>query len=369
VVKYELRIQDPTDPPRSALFDVIVELVGEGKVSGGRWFFGFLTGSGMDALLAVPSVASSLHSAAIHVVVGLDAVTDRAGLRRLAAIQAVNAQFSVAVIKNTTGALIHPKMLVFDYDDGRRVLVVGSNNMSANGLGGNVEGYTVVRFAAGETVDLSDWDDFLSRWAAMLSPIDDEAMAMAERNEKRMDRIKRAVKPGAGTAAPTVVVSDGVAHEAASGDEAEPQEPILVAVIPRASARWPQIHYSADIVHKYFNSDAGDTILLREVHGTHVEERQVVYSMANKNYKIELGAAGVAQATGGYPAEGRPVVVFRREGASGDRHRYVFLMPGDPGHAEMVDLATSEFSGPTNQVPRVIVPRNRAFKAWPGCPL
>lgn len=368
-MKYELKVQDPTDPPRSAMFDVIVELVAEGKVSGGRWFFGFLTGSGMDALLAVPTVAAALHTGAIEVVVGLDAVTNRAGLHRLMEIEAVNPQFSAKVIKNTTGALIHPKMLLFDYDDGRRVIVVGSNNMSANGLGGNVEGYTVVRFDAGEVTDLSDWDDFLSRWASMLSPIDDEAMAMAERNEKRMDRIKRAVKPSPGSVAPTVVVSDGVAHEAASGGEAEPQEPMLVAMIPRASARWPQVHYSADIVHKYFNSNAGDTILLREVHGTHVEDRQVVYSTANKNYKIELGAAGAAQGTVGYPTEGRPIVVFRREGASGERHRYVFLMPGDPGHTEMVDLADAEFAGPTNQVPRVIVPRNRVFKAWPACPL
>lgn len=371
-MRYEIRIQDPTEPPRSPLIDLVVELASEGSVTGGRLFFGFVTGSGIDALLASPEVARMLGQAELDVLVGLDAVTDRYGLTRLQELEAANPSLRVQVIKNTTGALIHPKMMHLTYADGGGVAVVGSNNLSANGLSGNVEGYSVLRYEPGETPDLSDWDAFLGRWSRLLSPIDEEAFERAGRNERRLDRVRRAVRAaGAGTEADVeeVVVSDGQAHETTPGADEDLQELMLVAQIPRASDRWPQVHYSADIVDRYFHAEGGDSVYLRQWNTTDVEERQVVYSEVNKNYKIELGAAGEAQRAAGYPDDGRPVVLFRHESDTQRRHRYVFLMPGDLGHAEIVALSDAEFQGPSNQVPRVIVARNQVLTAWPDCPL
>lgn len=367
-MRYELRVQDPTNPPRSPLFDVLVAIADDGTVRYLRLFFGFLTGSGMDALLGVPSVAAVLRQSEVDVLVGLDAVTDRSGLERLLALAEENRAFRALVIKNTTGALIHPKMLFAQYNDGRSVAVVGSNNLSFGGLNGNVEAYSIARFDRGEEVDLSDWDGFLQRWRPLITQIDEEALAAAERNEHRLDRLRTAASET--TPAETeVVVSDGQAHETSTESAADLEEPLLVAQIPKAGDRWPQIHYSAQIIADYFEVNAGDPVYLREYDSTVVEEAQVVYSTVNKNYKIELGAAGVAQRAGGYPAEGRPVVLFRRESGALRRHRYAFLMPGDDGHAEMAALAETEFAGPSNQVPRVIVPRNRVLTAWPACPL
>ncbi len=367
-MRYELRVQDPTNPPRSPLFDVLVSLAEDGEVRYLRLFFGFLTGSGMDALLGVPSVTAVLRQSEVDVLVGLDAVTDRAGLERLLALAEENQAFRALVIKNTTGALIHPKMLFAQYNDGRSVAVVGSNNISFGGLNGNVEAYSIARFNRGEDVDLSDWDGFLHRWRPLITPIDDEALAAAERNEHRLARLRTAARDTTSGEA-EVVVSDGQAHETSTESAADLEEPLLVAQIPKAGDRWPQIHYSAQIIADYFEVAAGDPVYLREFDSTVVEEAQVVYSTVNKNYKIELGAAGDAQRAGGYPAEGRPVVLFRRESGALRRHRYVFLMPGDDGHAEMAALAEAEFDGPSNQVPRVIVPRNRVLTAWPACPL
>jgi hypothetical protein len=367
-MRYELRVQDPTNPPRSPLFDVLVAIVEDGEVRYLRLFFGFLTGSGMDALLGVPSVAAVLRQAEVDVLVGLDAVTDRAGLEHLLALEAQNRGFRPQVIKNTTGALIHPKMLFAQYNDGRSVAVVGSNNLSFGGLNGNVEAYSLARFDRGEEIDLSDWDGFLHRWRPLITPIDDDALAAADRNVHRLDRLRTAARD-ATPAEAEVVVSDGQAHETSTATTSDLEEPLLVAQIPRAGDRWPQIHYSAQIMADYFEATAGDPVYLREYESTVVEEVQVVYSTVNKNYKIELGAAGEAQRTVGYPAEGRPVVLFRRESGALRRHRYLFLMPGDEGHAEMEALAAAEFDGPSNQVPRVIVPRNRVLTAWPECPL
>ncbi len=365
-MEYELRIQDPTNPPRSTLFDQVVALADGGEVVWLRMFFGFLTGSGVDMLLGVAAVRDVLLHSDVEVLVGLDAVTDRPGLERLIGLARQNPKFKALVIKNTTGALVHPKMLVARYADGRAVAVVGSNNLSSSGLTGNVEGYTIARFEPEERVNLSDWDEFILRWGPLITEIDDEALETAERNTRRLRRLRTAAKktstkPGIG-----MVVSDGQAHETPALGVEDLGEALLVAQIPRAGNRWSQVHYSAAIIQDYFEAQQGDQVLLRRFDTANVEEARVVYSVSNKNYKIELGAASEA---GEYPADGRPVVLFRRESRSRQRHRYMLLMPGDVGHAEMTTLAKTAFEGPRNHRPRVIVPRNRVLAAWPECPL
>ena len=365
-MEYELRIQDPTNPPRSALFDQLVAIADSGEVVWLRMFFGFLTGSGVDALLGVPAVRDVLLHSEVEVLVGLDAVTDRPGLERLLELAEENPQFKALVIKNTTGALVHPKMLVARYADGRVVAVVGSNNLSSGGLTGNVEGYTIARFEPEERVNLSDWDNFILRWGPLITEIDDEALETAERNARRLQRLRTAAKgtstkPGVG-----MVVSDGQAHETPALGVEDLGETLLVAQIPRAGNRWSQVHYSAEIIENYFEAQRGDPVFLRRFDNPNVEEARVVYSTSNMNYKIELGAASEA---GEYPAEGRPVVLFRRESLERRRHRYILLMPGEVGHAEMTTLAEATFEGPTNQMRRVIVTRNRILAVWPECPL
>jgi hypothetical protein len=44
-------------------------------------------------------------------------------------------------------------------------------------------------------------------------------------------------------------------------------------------------------------------------------------------------------------------------------------MPGDPGHAEMTQLAEEEFVPSHNQLPRVVTPRSHVLARWPDCPL
>lgn len=364
-VHYEIRIQDPTSPPRSPLFDELVALAGDGKIHWIRMFFGFLTGSGLDALLGVPEIRHVLLHSEVEVLVGLDAVTDRPGLERLRELARENPKFQPLVIKNTTGALIHPKMLVAQYEDGRSVAVVGSNNLSLSGLSGNVEGYTIARFEPEEQVDLAEWDEFKSRWDDAISEIDDDALKAAEGNASRIRRLRNAVRrtrtrPGSG-----VVVSDGQAHEIPESGVADLEEPLLVAQVPGAGGRWSQVHYSAEIMEEYFKVNAGDRVYMRQHDSTNVEERQVVFSERNKNYKIELGAA---KSAGDYPKGHPPVVIFRQEG-TGRRYRYILLMPGNDGHTEMTDLAKATFEGRGNHLARVIVSRSSVLTAWPECPL
>ena len=372
-MRFEIRVQDPTAPPRSTLFDVIVEIARAGEVSYLRLFFGFSTGSGINALLAVPEVADVLRTAEVDVLVGVDAVTDRPGLERLLALQVDNPSLRARAIKNTTAALIHPKMLFARYADGRSVAIIGSNNMSFGGLAGNVEGYAMGYFERGEEPDLADWDAFLGRWDRLISEIDDEVLASADRNVSRLERLRRAAREVPSPGESEVVVTDGQAYEA-QPSEADLDELMLVSMVPKAGqgpkARWSQVHLSAEIARGFFEAEPEEhpEIQLRDAEGGAVEDRRIVYSAgSNKNVKIEVGAAREAARTVGYPVDGRPVVVFRREGTG--RFRYLLLMPGEPGHAEMAQLATDEFVPSHNQLPRVVTPRSHVLARWPECPL
>lgn len=372
-MRFEIRVQDPTVPPRSALFDIVVEIARAGDVRYLRLFFGFLTGSGMGALLAVPEVAQMLRTAEVDVLVGVDAVTDRPGLERLLELQRENGHLRARAIKNTTAALIHPKMFFARYANGRSVAMVGSNNLSFGGLTGNVEGYAMGYFDRGEEPDLSDWDAFIGRWERLISEIDDEVLASADRNVARLDRLRRAARDVPTPAEAEVVVSDGQAYEAQATD-ADLDELMLVSMVPKAGqgpkARWSQVHLSADIARVFFDAEPEEhpEIQLRDAEGGAVEDRRIVYSAgSNKNVKIEVGAAREAARTVGYPAEGRPVVLFRREGTN--RYRYLLLMPDDQGHAEMTQLAEDEFVPSHNQLPRVVTPRSHVLARWPDCPL
>lgn len=373
-MRYEIRVQDPTAPPRSSLFDVIVGIARGGEVSYARFFFGFLTGSGMEALLAVPEVAEMLRQAEVDVLVGVDAVTDRLGLERLLELGRENSGFRPRAIKNTTAALIHPKMLFARYDDGRSVAMVGSNNLSFGGLSGNVEGYTMGYFDPGEEPDLADWDAFLARWDGLISVFDDEVLASADRNVSRLERLRRAARELPTPHEAEVVIADGQAYEAQATDDADHDELMLVSLVPKAGqgpkARWSQVHLSADIARGFFDAEPDEhpEIRLRDVYSGEVEDRRIVYSAgSNKNVKIEVGAAREAARTVGYPPQGRPLVLFRREGTH--RYRYLLLMPGDSGHDEMTQLAEDEFVPSHNQLPRVVTPRSHVLARWPDCSL
>ena len=95
--------------------------------------------------------------------VGIDAVTNRHALERLQELEHQYESLSVHVFRNPTDALFHPKVARFDYPDGRRSMIVGSGNLTPGGLRQNFEAFSVIRAAAGETLDVSSWQRFIHR--------------------------------------------------------------------------------------------------------------------------------------------------------------------------------------------------------------
>ncbi|MCF6735231.1 hypothetical protein [Blastococcus sp. KM273129] len=94
--------------------------------------------------------------------------------------------------------------------------------------------------------------------------------------------------------------------------------------------------------------------------------RELVYPESNRNSRIEFDFGSPKP---DYPASGRPVIVVVQ--ADHKTYRYRTLMPGDPGHQEMMGLvSTGQSVGRTMKgVRRRIVTLDDVEAAWSGARL
>ena len=113
---------------------------------------------------------------------------------------------------------------------------------------------------------------------------------------------------------------------------------ILIRYVPKAGGRTSQVHFTREIAENYFHFVLGQpqTIRLQQLQlGSDlgpIESRPLVYSESNRNCRIEV--SGARELGEHYPASGqRPIIVF--EEVEEDLFRYVLLMPGDDGFAEL----------------------------------
>lgn len=360
-------IQDPTDPATTYLYEAILSAVID--ATAWRGVYAFASRDGVNHLVEDPVVHDFLHAGgALDLVVGIDAVTNRPTLERLREIEQRNRSFRPRVFWNGTHGLFHPKLSDFTYADGRRLLIVGSGNLTPGGLMGNFEAYTVLSVDPDEELDMSALDEFFVRHGGRIRAIDDEALERAALNLVRP--IKGARQAGGGVVVPRIrVPRRRPAVPVAPAPIVGPAfDRVMIAQVPRAGGRWTQVHFNADVVRDYFR--VADTRTQR-VYLTRVmpngdredvEVRPVVFSQTNRNHKIEIGAARGQD----YPAAGPPVLIFReRQLRTFD---YMLLMPGEAGYGPLFD-ATTDLPAVGRGFPRVITTLEVLERRWPACPL
>jgi hypothetical protein len=143
---------------------------------------------------------------------------------------------------------------------------------------------------------------------------------------------------------------------------------VLVAQVPRASGRWHQVHFNADISTRFFRVEPGadKQVAVERVDGGGVLHRSVsrplVWSKTNKNRKIEFDFGDVID----YPANGRPLLMVLELDLR--TFRYILLLPDDAGYDSMLSLNLSEESQGKG-LPRIITTLDEVEARWPGCPL
>ena len=358
-------IQDPTRTDTTYLYEAII-----GAAQGAttwRGVYAFASREGVNWLFDDPVIGQLLTSGReVDLLVGLDAVTNRQTLERLQELEQGNQCFRPRVFWNDVVSLFHPKISDFTYPDGGRTLIVGSGNLTPGGLMNNIEAYTTISADRAEEIDVSALDEFLERHSEAIRRIDEEALARAERN--LISRVNQGQQAGhisisspPRTRRPVRLVPTGREGGVARVDR------ILIAQVPKASGRWSQVHFNADVVREYFRLVYFSTqrVYLSQVGSdgvrSDVEVRPLVYSSSNKNPKIEFGAASGR----GYPASPPVLVLRERQLRVFD---YMLLFPDADGYAAAIEL-TRELPSVGHGMPRVITDMNTLERAWAACPL
>lgn len=377
-----LHIQDPTNPDSDYLVDVLLDACRGATVGGGA--FAFLSAGGVQLLLKDEIFKDFLARGRFDLLVGVDAITDRAAIDALSTVRREHPSIGARVfVPSHPRSIFHPKVAWFDAGDGG-LLVTGSGNLTAGGLRWNIEAFAVEHLDAPAMADLRlRWDEYLALTVeCQLEPEDGRVVALLERNAARRRAMREAgiTEPGEGGEEPRqeapMVAREGELSEplvpaAQPADELpaiESGTEILVAELPRASNRWSQANFDQATFFGFFGASR---TVQRRAYFFHLrgngtlgfQEVRPAVAVQSKNYRFELEAAsGLA-----YPADGRPIGVFAKVGAR--TFVYMLLMPTQPGHQEMENLLARSARVGGGTLKRIVFLASEVRTAWPLSPL
>lgn len=375
---FEFRFQDPVAGSTKYLDELILDRLADEQVEAIDGIFAFATVRGVLAVVGDVAFSAYLERGGrFSLLVGLDAITDRGALQvLLEASLRLGGGLVVRAYKNEQSGLFHPKLLRVKRFDGSIELVVGSGNLTPGGLRSNIEAFASYRGLPGGLID-GEWDRFLEDHAAEISPIDHDALERGARNAERNAAARAAARTGRAKRRgrvreeePEATTEGGTEVELAAESSPTPEstDRMLVAYVPKAGGRWHQVHLNVDVIAQFFKArpNSPDRVRLArlEAGGTVVHEppRRVLLSEANKNHRVEFGAAAGVP----YPTSGPPIIVLRELGLRS--FNYVMLMPDEPGYEPLSKLlASSESIG--KGVARTIKTRKEVTAAWGGLPL
>lgn len=371
-MRYQLVFQDPSSDDPAYLYEGIIRELEAADVVRFEGVFAFASQQGVASLLEDPDFIRFLsRGGSCSLIVGLDAITNERTLDLLELLSGRHRELEVAVFHNDIADLFHPKVSRFIREDGGATVLAGSGNLTPGGLRRNIEAYSIVDLRPdeiGTSADLGSWDDFVLRHKARIRPIDDDARRVARAN--RVVRRKRLhdVEPEAEETEAATSAEEASVDEAADESGLHDDQRMLLSPVPRGQGRWNQVHFNIEATRDFLRAapNSHERVSLYEVlpDGSlgEVEVRKVVYSLRNRNRKIELRAHhGEA-----YPAAGPPLLVIREVATR--VHRYQMLFPDDLGYSELNALRESRPSIGRG-LHRAIVTAADVLEAWPTCPV
>ena len=345
----------------------------EGAIYGGG-AYAFVSVNGTQLYLQDPSLIDVFQREGFKLVVGIDQITNVPTLEKLQTMSMDFENFEVFAYWNRASATIfHPKFSWFRKGEGGS-LVLGSGNLTVNGLRKNTEAFVVIDLDEQQLTEIENgWNAWLEEIEGLLHSLDDDAvLEKASRNQVAARRLmRRGVEPEAGAGGEPVAVE--------AEDEFEPEEQendilewtfadaseVLVAEIPKSGNRWNQANFDLDSFEGFFGARAGDNaqrILLRSINSAgefgEIEIRPSV-SVVSQNYRFELEAAAGLD----YPAEGRPIGVFIK--VTTRMFHYVLCMPGQRYYAEVNGFLDQNWGGRVDRMKRV---RTTVEELLPLCP-
>ncbi len=161
----------------------------------------------------------------------------------------------------------------------------------------------------------------------------------------------------------------GSSKQHLSAAEIIEEKDYLIRFIPAAGNRAKQVHFTIDLLKNYFMLNVGDSVLFQEMFpsGTvgQLEHRQIVFSQANKNVKIELSGAEILNTH--YPTDlnKRPILVVKR--VNSNLFTYMLLMDGNNGYDSINSHLKTLPKG--RSLAYEVLDEATMFTLWDTCPL
>jgi len=143
----------------------------------------------------------------------------------------------------------------------------------------------------------------------------------------------------------------------------------LIRLVPKAGDRSKQVHFTIDLLEKYFCLSPGDGILVQEMFPSgdvgEIEHRQIVFSQRNRNVKIELAGASMLDTSYPPDPETRPVLILKRVNAN--LFVYMILLDGNEGYSAINARLKSLPAG--RSLPHEVIDESTMFSLWDNCPI
>ena len=372
-------LQDPSYKDSLFLNESIMMASKNASIGGGA--YAFASRSGIELLFGDDAIKFFLEKGHFFLIVGMDDITNIKALQTLKALEErYNGHLTVkAYIHNSRGSTFHPKYCWFKHSEGG-VLIIGSGNLTEQGLRHNREAYSVVDCTADEFSSVeNEWDRWVEHSSPFLFNIDDSrVLKIAAKNATKAREValaKRAVTEA------TEATDDNDLKELfqrqpknhinkkkkkfpakdynpeSPADQEEinrspvlldfdedsgywqlnPKNTILVAEIPKSGNRWKQVNFSKDTFETFFGATCGENgiyrILLKSINAKGImgdTEVRPSVSVSSSNYRFELDAASGLD----YPNDGnRPIGVFAKV-AERD-FLYQIIMPSEAGYESL----------------------------------
>lgn len=373
-------IQDPSYKDSMYLQESLLTACEVGISGGGA--YAFASKDGIELFLEDESFKKFMDSGTFFLIVGMDDITNIRSLQELKNVRdKYKGHLTVkAYIHNSKGSIFHPKFSWFETASGG-ILIVGSGNLTQQGLRHNREAYSVIDCDKKTFNDvISEWNQWLSHSNPFLFDIDDLIVQrVAEQNTMKtiaVRRVRKDISKAHGKMDDNTFADlfktqpkDNLNKKKKQNDKCNPnnltsdnygkmplselddeidsntlywkislKSEVLVAEIPRSGNRWKQANFDKNTFENYFGATCGENgayrILLKNVDksGTlgKTEVRPSV-SVSSQNYRFELDAAAGID----YPKDGkRPLGVFVK--VSQRDFLYELVMPGDEGYDSLI---------------------------------
>jgi len=264
----------------------------------------------------------------------------------------------------------HPKLYIFKHDN-KISVIIGSSNLTRSAMESNIEANLLIEGEPSESAILA-LTDYFDRiiWTPCQGILSDRILTEL----RHYDKIKPNVRPRHTSVR---IPASRILRWPSGRVRKTTRAPILtrgalpgmvlIRYIPRAAGRVAQVHFTREIVERYFRLQLGTKEIIRIQRKQlgkrfgKTERRTLVYSIRNKNPKIEVEGAKVLE--GNYPTAGRPIIIF--QALINSRHRYMIRLPGDEGYMELARVLANE-PRKHRALPYKITDVNFLKQVWPS---